>query len=245
MSIIEVLLGVGLIIFITHTLEAITGFGCTVLAFPFVVFLLDDLEQAKIILSILAWLLAIYFVLTQFSHIHWKQFGIILLLAGIGLPIGIFIFKSLDAALLKKILGVFIVISAAIQLFKCYMPTKGSWKAPAFINHLFLFTGGIVHGAFAIGGPLIVLYSAKNLPDKAQFRATMCLVWTTLNTLLIVQYLFEGNLSAKIGRDLLFLLPFLSAGIFTGTLIHKKVSELLFRKIIFSSLFLVGIAMTI
>lgn len=241
----EILFLVGLIIFVTHTLEAITGFGCTVLAFPFVIFLMDDLEQAKIVLSILAWALAAYFVVTKFSSINWKQFGIILLLAGSGLPLGILMFKNLDAALLKKILGVFIIISAAVQLFKCYVPDKGNWKLPSFVGYLFLFVGGIVHGAFAVGGPLIVLYSAGKLPDKSQFRATMCLLWTTLNTVLILQYMNEGSLTLKIGQDLLFLLPFLIAGIVVGELIHKKVSEILFRKLIFSSLFLVGVAMVV
>lgn len=241
----EILFLVGLIIFVTHTLEAITGFGCTVLAFPFVIFLMDDLEQAKIVLSILAWALAAYFVVTKFSSINWKQFGIILLLAGLGLPLGILMFKNLDATLLKKILGVFIIISAAVQLFKCYVPDKGNWKLPSFVGYLFLFVGGIVHGAFAVGGPLIVLYSAGKLPDKSQFRATMCLLWTTLNTVLILQYMNEGSLTLKIGQDLLFLLPFLIAGIVVGELIHKKVSEILFRKLIFSSLFLVGVAMVV
>lgn len=241
----EILFLVGLIIFVTHTLEAITGFGCTVLAFPFVIFLMDDLEQAKIVLSILAWALAAYFVVTKFSSINWKQFGIILLLAGLGLPLGILMFKNLDAVLLKKILGVFIIISAAVQLFKCYVPDKGNWKLPSFVGYLFLFVGGIVHGAFAVGGPLIVLYSAGKLPDKSQFRATMCLLWTTLNTVLILQYMNEGSLTLKIGQDLLFLLPFLIAGIVVGELIHKKVSEILFRKLIFSSLFLVGVAMVV
>lgn len=241
----EILFLVGLIIFVTHTLEAITGFGCTVLAFPFVIFLMDDLEQAKIVLSILAWALAAYFVVTKFSSINWKQFGIILLLAGLGLPLGILMFKNLDAALLKKILGIFIIISAAVQLFKCYVPDKGNWKLPSFVGYLFLFVGGIVHGAFAVGGPLIVLYSAGKLPDKSQFRATMCLLWTTLNTVLILQYMNEGSLTLKIGQDLLFLLPFLIAGIVVGELIHKKVSEILFRKLIFSSLFLVGVAMVV
>lgn len=241
----EILFLVGLIIFVTHTLEAITGFGCTVLAFPFVIFLMDDLEQAKIVLSILAWALAAYFVVTKFSSINWKQFGIILLLAGLGLPLGILMFKNLDAALLKKILGVFIIISAAVQLFKCYVPDKGNWKLPSFVGYLFLFVGGIVHGAFAVGGPLIVLYSAGKLSDKSQFRATMCLLWTTLNTVLILQYMNEGSLTLKIGQDLLFLLPFLIAGIVVGELIHKKVSEILFRKLIFSSLFLVGVAMVV
>lgn len=243
MLMVEILLLVGLVVFITHTLEAITGFGCTVLAFPFVILLMKDLEQAKIVLSILAWVLAAYFVVTKFKRIWWRQFGIILLLAGMGMPIGMLIFKSLDAALLNKILGVFIVLSAAVQLFKCYVPATKFHAIPQIVGYFLLFAGGVVHGAFAVGGPLIVLYSANKIPDKGQFRATMCLLWTTLNSVLIVQYFVEKKLTVEVGHDLLFLLPFLIAGIVAGEMIHNKVSETLFKKIVFISLFLVGILM--
>ena len=240
MTVIEILILVGLVVFITHTLEAVTGFGCTVLAFPFVLFLMKDIEQTKIVLAILAWVLAAYFVITKFKNIHWKQFGIILLLAGSGMPIGMLLFKHLDAIMLKKALGVFIVLSAAIQLYKCFVPSSATRNMSAFAGYIFLLAGGIVHGAFAVGGPLVVLYSAGKIPDKGQFRATMCLLWTTLNTVLMLQFMFEKKLNLTIGRDLLVLIPFLVAGIFAGEVIHKKVNETLFKKIVFASLFLVG-----
>lgn len=243
MSIITILLLVGLVVFITHAFEAITGFGCTVLAFPFVIFLMKDLEQSKIILSSLAWMTTLYIVVTKFRHIHWKQFWIIILSAGLGMPIGMLLFKSLDAAILKKALGVFIVISAAIQLYKCFVPTSVMRSLPKFSGYIFLFTGGIVHGAFAIGGPLVVLYSTGKIPDKGQFRATMCLLWASLNTMLMFQFMFEKKLNLEAGRDLLILIPFLIAGILAGEVIHKKVNELLFRKVIFISLFLIGMLM--
>ncbi|MDR1224280.1 MAG: sulfite exporter TauE/SafE family protein [Tannerella sp.] len=242
---IEILLLIGLVVFVTHTLEAVTGFGCTVLAFPFVVLLMKDLEQAKIILSILAWALAVYFACTKYRQINRKQFGIILLFAGIGLPAGMILFKNADAALLTRALGVFIVLSAAVQLYKCFVPGKANRKTPALAGYAFLLAGGVVHGAFAIGGPLIVLYAAERIPDKGQFRATMCLLWTALNTVLITHYFFENRLTVQTGRDLSVLLPFLIAGIVAGEMIHNKVSELLFKKIVFTSLLLVGVAVII
>jgi uncharacterized membrane protein YfcA len=245
MPIVEILFLVGLVIFITHTLEAVTGFGCTVLAFPFVIALIGDLERAKIILSILAWVLALYFVVTKFRHIQWKQFGIIVLLAGLGMPVGMLLFKSFDANTLKKVLGVFIAISATIQLYKIFVPASETRSLSKLSGFTYLLAGGIVHGAFAVGGPLIVLYTAHKIPEKGQFRATMCLLWTTLNTILIFQYFLEKKLTLSIGREILFLLPFLVAGIFAGEAIHKKVSEILFKKIVFASLLLIGVIMII
>lgn len=242
MAEIGVLLLVGLVVLVTYTLEAVTGFGCTVMAFPFVILLMNDLEEAKIILSVLTWLLSVYFVITKHKDINWKQFGIILLFAGIGLPAGMVLFKHFDAVVLTKALGVFIVLSAAIQLYKCFRQSD-TLRLPSFMGYFFLLCGGIVHGAFAVGGPLIVLYSARNIPDKGQFRATMCLLWTTLNTILMIQFFLEKKFTLGIGCDLLFLFPFLIAGIAAGEFIHNRVSGILFKKITFASLLLVGATM--
>ncbi|MDR1667536.1 MAG: sulfite exporter TauE/SafE family protein [Bacteroidales bacterium] len=236
---IEILLLVGLVVLITHALEAVTGFGCTVLAFPFVIALTANLELSKMLLSVLAWILALYFVITQFRQIDWKQFLFIVLLSGAGMPAGMVLFRNMNAAVLTKVLGGFILLSAAVQLYKCFVTTRER-KMPRF---LFLLAGGIIHGAFATGGPLIVLYTAQKIPDKGKFRATMCLLWAVLNTILIVQYALEKKLNWEAGRDIVLLLPFLISGIVAGEMIHKKVSTMLFKKIVFMSLFFIGIIM--
>ncbi|MDR0575805.1 MAG: sulfite exporter TauE/SafE family protein [Tannerella sp.] len=234
------LLFVGLIVLFTHALEAVTGFGCTVLAFPFALLLLDgNMEHSKIILSILAWILALYFTIVKYKEINWKQLGIIVGLAGIGMPIGMLLFKGLDVSLLVKLLGIFIVFSALVQLFMMFSGRTATFRP----RYIYLVWGGIVHGTFAAGGPLIVLYSAYKITDKGQFRATMCGLWTILNSILLAQYFMEKKITESIGRELLFLLPFLILGIVAGELIHKKVSETLFKKIVFVSLFFIGIIM--
>lgn len=243
MTVFSIILIIGLIVFVTHALEAVTGFGCTVLAFPFVILVLGDLEQTKIILSVLAWILALYFVVTKFRQINLKQFLVIVGIAGVGLPLGMLVFKKVDAFWLKKILGVFIIISASVQLVRILYTKLNVKTAAGFIHYLYLFLGGVIHGAFATGGPLIVMYSEKKIKNKGSFRATMCLLWAALNTVLMIQYVAEKKLTWTIGKEIFWLLPFLAAGILAGEYIHNKVNELLFRKIVFFSLLLVGIVM--
>ena len=262
-----IILLLSLVVFITHALEAITGFGCTVLAFPFVIAITGDIGYSKIILTIIAWALALYFVITKFKWINWRQFIVIFGLAAVGLPIGIWIFDkmlnmtapvdmtvfghtfSMEAKkILTKALGVFIVFSAGVQLWKIFTPKRaaggGANKFSPF-NYAYLFFGGIVHGAFATGGPLVVLYSTKKLTDKGEFRATMCLLWTLLNTWLIADFFRKGMLTHDVGKGLLYLLPALALGIVTGEIVHHRVNELLFRKIVFLVLFAVGVVMVI
>lgn len=245
MSPLTIIILLGIVVFVTHALEAVTGFGCTVLAFPFVIAITGDIGYTKIILSILAWLLALYFAITKFKNINWKQFLIISTLAGVGLPAGMLIFKSMDAVFLTKLLGGFIILSASIQLYKIYSPNVVMQSSFSFLNYLYLIAGGVVHGAFATGGPLIVLYSTKKITNKGEFRATMCLLWACLNSILIIQFLFDKKLTEKVTLELIQLLPFLLAGIIIGEIIHSRINEDLFRKIVFFMLFFVGLVMVI
>ncbi len=268
MSILALLL-TGLVVFVTHALEAVTGFGCTVLALPFVTALLGVKTGVPILASI-AWILALYIVVTKFRRIDFKQFGIIVFFVALGMPAGMYAFRALEPALLKKALAAFIVASAAWQLWRRLrrpawaarrpvtaagadsaacpaaprspLPASFAGRLPYFI---LLIAGGVVHGAFASGGPLVVLYASKALPDKGAFRATLCLLWTTLNTVLLVGYAFSGNFSAPVLGGVGAMLPFLAAGIVVGEKLHDRADEELFGKVVFSVLLATGIFMLI
>jgi len=239
----------GLIIIITHALETVTGFGCTVIAMPFMIQLFG-LHTAKIILSTLALLLAIYIVVTKYKKINFREFGIIILFTSLGMPLGLYFFKAFDPFWLKNCLAIFILISSVIQL-KMVFFTKTKIEIPEkrkildFFYFLLLICGGIIHGAFASGGPLIVLYAARKLNDKGEFRATLCLIWTTLNSILLITYIRGKELTQTTSYHILYLVPFLVAGIILGELVHNKVNTLTFKKIVFSVLFLVGVIMLI
>ncbi len=245
----------GLIIFISHAVEAITGFGCTILAFPFITYLLG-IHKAKVLLAIIGWILSLYIVSTKFKRIQFRQFFVIVILAGAGMPLGIYFFNNFPSEMLKLILGIFIIITAVLQLSKAYFKAEARLNPPPQIYYLLLFLGGVIHGAFATGGPFIVFYATKKLPEKGAFRATLSLLWLTLNTILFLTdatfQAFFHNVSGVIFSHvsmsadvtyLIWMLPFLFVGIFVGEIIHNRVNAEVFQKIVYWALFITGIFM--
>ena len=244
---------IGIVVFLTHTLEVITGFGCTVLAFPFVTWILG-IYEAKILLAALTWVLGVYLVSSKFKHINWRQFGIIVVLVGAGMPAGIYLFNHFPSDTLKLALGIFIVCTSVLQLKKEYGGLQQGVSVPEWVYYVLLVLGGVLHGAFATGGPFVVLYATRKLRDKGEFRATLSLLWVSLNTFLIAtDVTFEpilANIAAVVGQgapmgqsllNLLWSLPFLLVGIFLGEVVHNKVDADLFRKIVFWVLFATGL----
>ncbi|WP_321300571.1 sulfite exporter TauE/SafE family protein [uncultured Sphaerochaeta sp.] len=237
----------GLVVFVTHALEAVTGFGCSVLAMPFVSALLGVKTAVKVI-TILAWLLALYIVIRNFSKIDWRQYSIITGLMLLGLPVGMYLFRSQQSGSLNLILALFIIVVSVSQLYRQARRTGDSAPPTGYKvlpYYLLLFLGGIVHGVFSSGGPLVVLYATRALPDKGKFRATLCLLWTTLNTIIIAGYLVEGSLTLPVVKTTAMLVPFVVAGIIAGEHIHDKVDARHFSLIVFSMLLATGIVMVL
>ena len=200
----------GFVVLITHFLEGITGFGCTVLALPFAIMLVGT-KQAVPVLLFLALLLAGYIVLIDRKKIVWREFFKIVAFVGMGLPVGILTFNYLDERMLKMILGVFMVIVSIRGLLSSLVKLNEG-RLPKWILNLLLLCGGFIHGAFASGGPLVVIYAKKALPDKSNFRATICMLWTALNTVLLVGNIARGKMTAEIWEIIGICMPFLIAG---------------------------------
>ena len=77
----------GIVIFLSHTLEAITGFGCAALAMPFVTSLIG-MELGVKSVTVIAWLLAVYITISKRRDINFKQFLIIFSCMIAGMPVG-------------------------------------------------------------------------------------------------------------------------------------------------------------
>lgn len=263
----------GLVVLATHALEAITGFGCTVLALPFVTAILG-LKTGVMVLTILAWVLALYIAVTKRRDIDFRQYGIILGFVLLGLPLGMYLFRTVEAGSLKRVLAVFIVAASALQLAKPALARRAERRAtktgpspadgaggeasgegeacaaalvpgaPRWLYYLLLVAGGVVHGLFSSGGPFVVLYAAKALPDKGKFRATLCLLWTTLNTVIIASYFVAGTgIGPGAAKATAAMLPFLALGILVGERLHKKATPAVFSTLVFAMLLATGVVM--
>jgi len=240
-----VFLLVGLVVFITHYQEGITGFGCTVLAVPFVTMLVG-LDMAVPMLVIIGTLIAIGIVLMDRRGVAWGEYGIIVVLMMIGVPIGLKASSLLPETTLRWVLAGFMVVvgihGIIKQGLKYSAPEKMSRTKRALLS-LFVPIGGVMQGAFGSGGPLLVIYATRAMPNKSVFRGTLCIVWITLNSIIIGTWVKNGVITGEILRLTAIALPFMLAGMFLGNRAHYRVNEVAFRRIVYGVLILSGIVL--
>lgn len=237
------------VILVANTASSLTGFGGTVLALPFVAMIIG-VKMAVPVLVVQAWVLAIFICAEARRSISWRDWAKIVVFVVLGLPVGLWVAGVVREEPLKLALGLFTLALGSYGMIRP-LPREDSrerlvgWKRRALTGLLAL--GGVVHGAFATGGPLIVVYGTRAMPEKSTFRVTMSATWLTLNTILLTQWFIRGTFTEPQLKLAALCVPFTLAGMAIGTVAHYRVDELLFRRalytvLIIASLMLIGSA---
>jgi uncharacterized protein len=234
---------VGIIIFAASIIEAMTGFGSGIIALPFLASIVG-IKTAVPMIMVISVIFTSYMLITNYKIINWRIYITIIIFVALGLPFGIYIFSSLNESLLRLILGIFIIASTVRSLYLMKYPAKENHSKPySVFQRLMLVGGGVIQGAFATGGPLIVIYSADKLREKSVFRATMSNVWLTLNLILITKnFILGGIMTNRVFLLVAAAFPFFIAGSVIGFKLHNKVSVKTFTLVINIVLLFAGIS---
>jgi uncharacterized membrane protein YfcA len=161
-----------------------------------------------------------------------------------GFVAGVALSAAGPSAWLKPLFGAFVVLAAALLIREAL---RGEAPAPLspVSRAVGLFGAGLAHGLFATGGPLVVSVGARELPDKAAFRATLAVLWVVLNVLFLAQLAWRGAVS---GSGLLvsavMLVP-LGAGLVIGEQVHRRLDEGRFRRVVAGLLVVAGVTLVL
>ena len=238
----------GLTVLATHLIEGVTGFGSSVLALPFLT-PLAGIKNAVPMLCLLNCVMAAYLVCRSRKSISWREFGFIALWVAPGVPLGLALYEFLPAAQLCVLLGAAMVVIGADGTRKCLKRCAAPDAASAGVKRSFfmralLLCGGIIQGAFGSGGPFIVIYATKALPEKSLFRVTLSLLWLATNSVRLVVWCVQGTVWNRENLTLsLAALPFMVAGVLIGDWLHRRVAGGVFRLCVYIVLAVAGAVM--
>ena len=204
------------VLFAANVIQAITGFAGTVLAMPPSIFLLG-MENAKVILNIMALLSGVMIAVTSYRNINRKELARICVFMVAGMAAGIQICRvaASDQTLPRKILIVILILA------------------------------GMIHGMFVSGGALLVVYATQVLKDKEEFRATIAPVWIVLNSVLLVTQIRQGSFNSENIRLILISVIPLAAATWIGKRLVKKVPKKVFLNLTYVLLLISGISLLV
>lgn len=235
---------VGLMQIVGYFIQGCTGFGCAVIAAPVNFGILGSYGGPYG--GLMTFPTLVFLGIKQIKNIAWKDLFKILILCAPGMIIGQFLASSMDANVAKAVVGGVIVIIALTNIYKVFAK-KDSVEAPKEDNlgrkvyrFACLIIGGVIHGAFNIGGPFITIYTLEAIQDKVKFRDTMTWVWIILNAYNAIMWINKGIIDTYLLSALLVGLPFSIIGFILGVKFLKKIDREQFLKVIYFALLFAG-----
>lgn len=227
------------VVLVAFTVEATLGFGATVVtvALASLFMPIDEVLPAFVPLNVVLSGLLAY---RGRQHVAGKMLAFEIGPAvAIGMPIGMVLFHVAPERYLKLGFGAFVIALGALELSR-----RGGGelrKVPRPWALLLLGIGGIAHGAYGTGGPMVVYVAGRELAaDKARFRATLSTLWFTLNIVLALSYVLGGSIDRTTLLRTATLAPALILGQWIGERLHARAEGPSFRIAVFAFLTLAG-----
>jgi uncharacterized membrane protein YfcA len=237
---VTILILVGVIALAAFTVEGAIGFGGTVITASIGAQLLplDQLLPAFVPLNLV--------LSTTLVVRGWRSIDRRVLLVeiappvAIGTAIGLLLWHVPAVKVLSLVFGVFVVGLATLRLVR-----PGDAMLPAPLRIILLGLGGIAHGLFGTGGPLIVYVVRRRLADKAAFRATLSVLWLTLNTALLANFISLAKYSRESVPLAAAFAIALIPGLVIGERVHRALAPEKFERIVWIVLLVAGLALAI
>ncbi|MBU1130980.1 sulfite exporter TauE/SafE family protein [Patescibacteria group bacterium] len=227
------ILGISLGFFV----QTIAGFAAPLVALPIMLFV-QDLSEAVALMSIFFLLFSVVLVYKNWKDIDKKIVGQLAISIILGLVLGIYLLKFGNPLLLKKLLGVFIILFVVHSYFnkKKIKLFKGS-------GWLFGFIGGVISGLYTTSSPIFVAYLYNKLSDAKAIRATIIGILGLVNLLRVPLMAYSDILKYDIIIKSLYILPFFLLSLYLGHVFYRKISPKAFKKILMILLLLSGISL--
>lgn len=229
-----------LVLVFAHTVETVLGFGATLIAVALGVYIFP-LQTILPVLVILAILQSAWLVGRWARHLQWRVLLLKILPAtAVGMAIGIYYRTQVaDYRQLIILLGIFVMAASVMEIVLIYRTRAAGGSLPWYLGIPILVIGGIFHGIFAAGGPLIIYYASREIKEPSQFRATVSTLWLIMNVILLANLYSAGQINLEVLAMTGIVLPGLIAGIVMGS--FMKFRAIVFKVLVYVLLFIAGL----
>lgn len=240
------LIGLAAVVLAAFVVESSLGFGATVVTVALGSLLVPTTEllAAFVPLNVV---LSAYLTLRYAKSVAWRTLALqVVPPFALGLPLGIFLFRSLGTGGLARAFGVFVVVLALVELTGSLRagPTRAR-PLPTMVRAVLLTLAGVVHGIFATGGPLVVFVMRREEPDGGKFRATLSALWLVMNVILTLTYATSGAITNNSLTTTALLAPALLLGTIIGEKLHRTLAGPAFQRMVLALLLIAGLILAL
>lgn len=157
----------------------------------------------------------------------------------VGTLTGMLLFKVLPANTVAGIVGAFTLLFLAQRLL--FPPKPGSAPPPRWLGGVLAVTSGFTSFIAHAGGPPLSAYVIPLRLPPVTFTATLASFFFVINLSKWLPYAWLGLLDMRNMATSLVLLPLAPLGVWMGVRLARRISPVLFYRILYLGMFLTGV----
>lgn len=221
------------------------GFGAGLIAIPMLALILP-VSTAVSVATVFTTLTSVHQVSREWRQIAWRQFLTIFCYSMVGVGLGLYFLKLLNEDVMRRCLGVFMIIYALHALWTTGTPRLLHARWHGVLGAGVGIVGGLLSALFGAGaGPIYVVYFDILRLEKAVFRATMSAVVLLGGAARIVGYGSYGFYGTSTITLLAVGLPLAVAGSWVGDRVVYRLSARSFSRLVAAVMLLSGVTLVV
>ena len=205
-----------------------TGFGIAMVATPIALLAIADPQTAVIVVNSAGASAGVLIAIQARKDVPYREIVPIAAAGGLGVPIGVAILKFAEPNIIRIGIATLILLLAALS-FKEF---QGEIPYARALGIVAGFVVGVTLAAFAVGGPLIVLFLlARNL-QRQSVRGAMAFFLLVISMVGLGFYTYFGLYTAERLTLIAIVLVPAFIGFALGGLLIKQMDERIFRYVV-------------
>lgn len=211
--------------------RGMSGFGLSLVAIPLMVYFVP-VHSAVVMMALLGFGVLVLLAVRDRAHVVWHEVWRLALPTVLGVVSGVYVFSQLNAAVMLKLLGAFILA------YSIYMITVGpggqtTKRWPSIYAWPFGFGASFVDSVFGGGGGVVtVIYMHGRGYGKMEFRSTLATLWVGESVLRIGGYAMGGYYDGPMLMSVLLLVPVMLLGTWLGEWATSRMTPKAFTRLI-------------
>lgn len=222
--------------------QRVTGFGMGIFAMLFLPYFLPSSGVAAAVVGLHSCCSSIYNAVRKRRYIQWKTILPMTIAALAVIPAAVYLSAYLPAAVMKRLLGmVLVILSAYFLFFSKHIQMKATIGSGLLAGTM----GGLLNGLFSTGGPPVVLYLIHATSDNLTYFATIQAYFAVTNVFATANRVLNGIIDTTV----LLLAAVALVGTLLGNALGGKVFDRLdaerLRKVVYLGMLLSGALMVL
>jgi uncharacterized membrane protein YfcA len=227
------------IIFISYAIRGSSGFGGVTV--PLLTWILS-LKTVAPLVTFLGLISSAAILRTAWQHVSWQDLRRILPSTVVGVVIGAYFFKTLDALTLARLLGGIVFAYGCYALIITWRPPRSTPLPMGVITPVAGTIAGFVGTMFgSMAGMFYAMYLDMLQRSRDVFRATAAAALFALGILRGGAYVITGEFTHDVMIACIAALPMMGLGIWAGSRIHANLNDLAFKRMVAVILMLSGL----